>query len=176
MGHNENSNLAFRIFSLWNLIYIVLCTVFFFLLIIASFTKGSIAFFFFAICLLVVAPVGWALNRMFLGLCQDLRLIRQMKAMSIDLPLNSEETDSGLLGEIAREFGEIKKVKDAAGEAALMDALRGTSTDSKFSEDESSLDPDSAFEDPKPLSLLVIAGIVLGLAIVLLIMVIQIFF
>ena len=62
------------------------------------------------------------------------------------------------------------KAKDAAAEA-----IRGTSEDSKVSEDESSLDPDGSFDDPKSLSLLVIAGIVLGLVIVMLIMVIQLF-
>ena len=46
------------------------------------------------------------------------------------------------------------KAKDAAAEA-----IRGTSEDSKVSEDESSLDPDGSFDDPKSLSLLVIAGI-----------------
>ena len=61
MEHNANSNLAFRIFSLWNTIYFALCAVFF-LLIIAAFTEGSVAYFLFAICLLVVAPVGWALS------------------------------------------------------------------------------------------------------------------
>ena len=34
----------------------------FLLLIIAAFTEGSVAYFLFAICLLVVAPVGWALR------------------------------------------------------------------------------------------------------------------
>ena len=61
MEHNANSNLAFRIFSLWNMIYIALCAVFF-LLIPAAFAEGSVAYFLFAICLLVVAPVGWALR------------------------------------------------------------------------------------------------------------------
>ena len=168
MEHSEISNLAFRIFSLWNMIYIALCAVLFFLLTIAAFTEGSVAYFLFAICLLVVAPVGWALNRMFLGFCQDLRLIRQMTAMSAGLPLNNEETDIGLSGEIARELEEIKKVKEAAAEA-----ITGTSKDSKVSEDEPLLDPDGSFEDPKSLSLLALAGLVLGLVIVLLIMVIQ---
>ena len=45
MEHNANSNLAFRIFSLWNMIYIALCAVFF-LLIIAAFIEGSVAYFF----------------------------------------------------------------------------------------------------------------------------------
>jgi len=93
-----------------------------------------------------------------------------MTAMSAGLPLNSEETDIGLSGEIARELEEIKKVKEAAAEA-----ITGTSKDSKVSEDEPSLDPDGSFEDPKSLSLLALAGIVLGLVIVLLIMVIQLF-